>query len=71
LEVYVDDIMVKTRKARQLMANLKEMTISNLQASKIKLNLKKCVFGSHPRNYSDSTCPSEASKPNPTKSLAL
>jgi hypothetical protein len=36
--------MVKTRKARQLIANLKE-TFSNLRANKIKLNLKKCVFG--------------------------
>jgi hypothetical protein len=43
LKVYVTNIVVKTRKVGQLIADLEE-TFSNLQAIHIKLNPKKCVF---------------------------
>ena len=42
--VYVDDIVVKTARACNLIANL-AATFMNLQRFNIKLNLEKCVFG--------------------------
>ena len=43
LEVYVNDIIVKSRMAAQLIDDLKEI-FSNLRANHIKLNPEKCVF---------------------------
>ena len=42
--VYVDDIVVKTAQACDLIANL-ATTFANLRRFNIKLNPKKCVFG--------------------------
>jgi hypothetical protein len=44
IEAYVDDIVVKSKKADQLMADLKK-TFMKLQENDIKLNPEKCVFG--------------------------
>jgi hypothetical protein len=44
VEAYVDDIIVKSKKANQLVANL-EKTFEKLRANDIKLNPEKCVFG--------------------------
>jgi hypothetical protein len=44
VEAYVDDIIVKSKKADQLVANL-EKTFEKLRANGIKLNLKNCIFG--------------------------
>jgi hypothetical protein len=44
VEAYVDDIVVKTRKASDLLTDL-ETTFKCLKAKGIKLNLEKCVFG--------------------------
>jgi hypothetical protein len=44
VEAYVDDIVVKTRKASDLLSDL-EMTFKCLKAKGIKLNPEKCVFG--------------------------
>jgi hypothetical protein len=44
VEAYVDDIVVKSKKTDQLMADL-EKTFDRLQANGIKLNLEKCFFG--------------------------
>jgi hypothetical protein len=44
VEAYVDDIVVKTRKASDLLSNL-EMTFKCLRVKGVKLNLEKCVFG--------------------------
>lgn len=44
LEAYIDDIVVKSKKACNLVSNL-EVTFANLRKNSIKLNLKKCVFG--------------------------
>jgi hypothetical protein len=41
---YVDDILVKTRKADNLVADL-ETTFACLRAKSIRLNPEKCVFG--------------------------
>jgi hypothetical protein len=44
VEAYVDDIVVKTRKASDLLSDL-EVTFKCLRAKGIKLNPEKCVFG--------------------------
>jgi hypothetical protein len=44
IEAYVDDIIVKSRKADDLVADL-DIAFRHLRAKKIKLNPDKCVFG--------------------------
>ena len=45
VEAYIDDIVVKTRKASNLLSDL-ETTFKCLRAKGMKLNPKKCVFKS-------------------------
>jgi hypothetical protein len=44
VEVYIDDIIIKSAKADSLLEDLRE-TFTNLDQYKIKLNPKKCSFG--------------------------
>jgi hypothetical protein len=44
VEAYVDDIVVKTRKADDLVGDL-GITFGCLRANRVKLNPEKCVFG--------------------------
>jgi hypothetical protein len=44
VEVYVDDIVIKSSKANSLLDDLRE-TFANLGRYSIKLNPKKCSFG--------------------------
>jgi hypothetical protein len=44
VEAYVDDIVVKTRKASNLLSDLK-VAFGCLRAKGVKLNPEKCVFG--------------------------
>ena len=44
VEAYVDDIVVKTKRANHLVTDL-EQTFAKLWANGIKLNPEKCVFG--------------------------
>jgi hypothetical protein len=44
VEVYVDDIVVKTRESNSLLENLAQV-FDKLRATSTKLNPKKCVFG--------------------------
>jgi hypothetical protein len=44
VKAYVDDIVVKTRKASDLLSDL-EVTFRCLKAKSVKLNPEKCVFG--------------------------
>jgi hypothetical protein len=44
VEAYVDDIVVKTRKASDLLSDL-ETTFKCLRAKGVKLNPEKCIFG--------------------------
>ena len=44
VETYVDDIVVKSKWADQVVANL-EQTFAELRANSIKLNPEKCIFG--------------------------
>jgi hypothetical protein len=43
-EAYMDDIIIKSKKADQLVADL-EKTFKKLRENDIKLNPKKCIFG--------------------------
>jgi hypothetical protein len=43
VEAYVDDIVVKTRKANDLVSDLR-MAFDCLRANRVKLNPEKCVF---------------------------
>jgi hypothetical protein len=44
VEVYIDDIVVKTRESNSLLENLAQV-FDKLQATSTKLNPEKCVFG--------------------------
>jgi hypothetical protein len=44
IEAYVDDVIVKTRKADDLVDNLC-IALGRLRANGVKLNPEKCVFG--------------------------
>jgi hypothetical protein len=44
VEAYVDDIVVKTRKADGLVSDLR-ISFGCLRANRVKVNPKKCVFG--------------------------
>jgi hypothetical protein len=44
VEVYVDDIVVKTRESDSLLENLAQV-FDKLRATSTKLNPEKCVFG--------------------------
>ena len=44
VQVYVDDIVIKTLKAETLLDDLRE-TFAALNRYNVKLNPKKCVFG--------------------------
>ena len=44
IEVYIDDIVVKTRHKESLIQDLHE-TLDNLRRVNFKLNPDKCVFG--------------------------
>ena len=44
VEAYVDDIVVKTREADQLVTDLEQM-FARLRANRVRLNPEKCIFG--------------------------
>jgi hypothetical protein len=44
IEAYVDDIVMKTRKADDLVHDLR-IAFDYLRANEVKLNPEKCVFG--------------------------
>jgi hypothetical protein len=44
IEIYVDDIMVKTKRGSTLVEDL-TLVFDKLRATRTKLNLEKCVFG--------------------------
>ena len=70
VEAYVDDIVVKSKWADHLVADL-EHTFAKLRANGIKLNPEKCVFGVLRRmllGFIVSECGIEA---NPEKILAI
>jgi hypothetical protein len=70
VEAYVDDIVVKTRKADDLVNDLR-VAFDYLRANGVKLNPEKCVFGV-PRGMLLGYIVSQwGIKPNPEKVTAL
>jgi hypothetical protein len=70
LEVYVDDIITKSRRRNNLIANLEE-TFNNLRRFNIKLNLKKCTFGVLQGKLLSYIITERFIKANPNKILAI
>jgi hypothetical protein len=69
-EAYVDDIVVKTRKADDLVSDLR-VAFDSLRANWVKLNHEKCVFGV-PRGMLLGYIVSQRGiEPNPEKVTAL
>jgi hypothetical protein len=70
VEAYVDDIVVKTRKADDLVNDV-HIVFDCLRANRVKLNPEKCVFGV-PRGMLLGNIVSQwGSEPNPEKVAAL
>jgi hypothetical protein len=67
LEVYVADIIIKSRQSESLITDLEE-TFNNLRRFNIKLNPEKCTSGSPRENSGVTSPPSAASKQTPTRS---
>jgi hypothetical protein len=44
VQVYVDDVVIKTKESKTLIDELRE-TFANLRRFRMKLNLAKCTFG--------------------------
>ena len=75
IAVYVDDIVVKTAQACDLIANL-AATFMNLRRFNMKLNPKNVFLGFQRGSYLDTLCPSVASRPTlkrtqPSRTWAL
>jgi hypothetical protein len=70
VEAYVDDILIKTKKADDLVNDL-HIAFNCLRANGVKLNPEKCVFGV-PRDMLLGYVVSQwGIKPNPEKVTAL
>jgi hypothetical protein len=70
VEAYVDDIVVKTRKANDLISDLR-MAFDFLQANGVKLNPEKCVFGVSRGMLLGYIVSQRGIEPNPEKVAAL
>jgi hypothetical protein len=70
VKAYIDDIVVKSEKRRDLLDNLKE-TFNNLRKYKMILNLKKCVFGVSSGKWLGYMVSSRGIDANPTKVEAI
>jgi hypothetical protein len=70
LEVYVDDIVIKTRQSNSLITDLEE-TFANLRHFNIKLNPERCTFGVPRGKLLWYIIPKRGNKANPNKTLAI
>ncbi|GJU57913.1 reverse transcriptase domain-containing protein [Tanacetum coccineum] len=70
LEAYVDDMVIKSRAERMLLADISE-TFDNLRKNNMKLNLKKCSFGVEKGKFLLYMVTSEGIRANPRKTKAL
>ena len=59
VQVYIDDVVVKTAKSHALLDDLRE-TFDNLRRYWLKLNPTKCTFGVPAEKLLGSSCPAEA-----------
>jgi hypothetical protein len=70
VEVYVDDMLVKSRKAISHLADLKE-TFNTLRRYQMKLNLAKCAFGVSSGKFLGFMVSSRGIEANPEKIQAV
>ncbi|GKB47372.1 reverse transcriptase domain-containing protein [Tanacetum coccineum] len=66
LEVYVDDMVVKSKSEREMLADIAE-TFDNLRRINMKLNPKKCSFGVEEGKFLGYMVTSEGIRANPVK----
>ena len=67
VQVYVDDMLVKSRREDDHLDDLKE-TFNTLRSYKMKLNSSKCAFEVIARKFLGSWCLREVSKSTQTRS---
>ena len=70
MEVYVDNILVKSRKAELHLEDLKE-TFDTLRKYQMRLNLTKCVFGVSSSKFLGFMVSQRGIKANPEKVKAI
>ncbi|GJW03215.1 reverse transcriptase domain-containing protein [Tanacetum coccineum] len=70
LEAYVDDMVIKSRDEKMLLADISE-TFDNLKKINMKLNPKKCSFGVEEGKFLGYMVTSEGIRANPRKTRAL
>ncbi|GLU12495.1 hypothetical protein SLE2022_291700 [Rubroshorea leprosula] len=70
LEVYVDDIVVKSLKAEDHLADLDE-TFNNLRKNRMRLNPAKCIFGVESRKFLGFMVSRRGIEVNPEKIRAI
>ena len=70
VEAYIDDVVVKSRTADNLVADLEE-TFANLKKYRWKLNPSKCIFGVASGILLGYIVSARGIKPNPNKVSAI
>ncbi|GJW19681.1 reverse transcriptase domain-containing protein [Tanacetum coccineum] len=70
LEAYVDDMVIKSKDEKDLLADIAE-TFENLKAINMKLNPKKCSFGVEEGKFLGYMVTSEGIRANPKKTKAI
>nr|XP_027118612.1 uncharacterized protein LOC113735828 [Coffea arabica] len=70
LEVYVDDMLVKSRTQEQFISDLREV-FEILRSSRIRLNPKKCTFGVRSGKFLGYMISKEGVRANPDKIKAI
>lgn len=70
LEAYVNDMVIKSRTEKELLADIAE-TFDNLRKINMKLNPKKCSFGVEEGKFLGYMVTSEGIRANPKKTRAI
>ncbi|GJX54842.1 reverse transcriptase domain-containing protein [Tanacetum coccineum] len=70
LEIYVDDLVIKSHTETELLRDIEE-TLCTLQKINMKLNLKKCTFGAAEGIFLGYMISPEGIKPCPNKTKAV
>ena len=70
VEAYIDDVVIKSKTANNLMADLKEM-FANLKMYRWKLNPSKCIFGVPSSILQGYIVSARGIEPNPDKVSAI
>lgn len=70
LEVYIDDILIKSTTAKAIIIDIKEI-FATLRRYDLKLNLEKCIFGIGSECFLGYMITERGIEANPTKVQAL